>query len=704
MTRRAWAAVVVTAGVVCLTGVLSYRAARQDRAALLVRFANDRLEMLHGEIRDLEVDLSDLDQHLQIAAQFLASESSPEVEKKELETVLAVVHTFEMMAIYDGEGRQRIVALDQVTPPPAGAASFAADLQKIAKEAIARGTKIMSPPLGGAEASCYRAFAAPIRREGRTDAVVLLVNLRGQFERVRVGVGGASATFVLVDGDEPPLILYGDPPAQPFDTRKGEFAELLRRMRPGESGTSMLADPSWTLFGLTTPDDVAAFAPLATGTGEHWGIAVVSSTGFLRAQEHAIALRTIVFGGTVVLAVVALATFFVVTARRTIAIREQLRSAEQLAHLREKAEKILENVPVGVIALEGGGRISAMNRASRAQVPPSALGGPVDGAFPNAPNEAVKDLHDLIVRAQSSGAVQSIIAEPLALSGLGTYFAVHAVPLAHPLPDLNTLLVFEDVTELRALASQLLRAEKFATVGVLAAGFAHEVGTPLGVVRGRAEMLASRLAPESQETRNAAIMVEEIDRISRTIRELLDFSRTSRAPAETQVRLDAVASNVAELLAFEARSRRVSIEVDVPSRLPALAANLDQLKQVLVNLTMNALHACAPGGQVTLRGKADPRAARAVIEVADNGAGIPDELRHRVFDPFFTTKKRGKGTGLGLTVAAQIVRNHGGEIDLDSAVGRGTRVVVTWPLASTAMEPMEPTDGQPEARAHPGGR
>jgi signal transduction histidine kinase len=227
-------------------------------------------------------------------------------------------------------------------------------------------------------------------------------------------------------------------------------------------------------------------------------------------------------------------------------------------------------------------------------------------------------------------------------------------------------------------------------------GIAHEIGTPLGVVRGRAEILVQKLGASNGAAENARIIIEEIDRISRTIEELLDFSRTSKATA-VPVQFGAIATNVAELLAFEARSRKVSIEVEAGWRVPALAANPDQLKQVLVNLALNAVHACPAGGHVTLRARAHD-ATHAAIEVIDDGGGIPDELRHRVFDPFFTTKKRGKGTGLGLTIAAQIVRNHGGEIDLESAVGRGTRVTVLWPLARSGAE--DNHAGEVEGRAH----
>jgi signal transduction histidine kinase len=145
----------------------------------------------------------------------------------------------------------------------------------------------------------------------------------------------------------------------------------------------------------------------------------------------------------------------------------------------------------------------------------------------------------------------------------------------------------------------------------------------------------------------------------------------------------------------------VSLRLERSHPVPPLAANVDRLRQVLVNLVLNAVHACAPEGRVTVRGRAERGAERAILEVVDDGAGIPDELRHRVFDPFFTTKKRGKGTGLGLTVAAQIVRSHGGDIHVESAVGRGTRIVVSWPLAPAAAEE---ADEERDRRANPGGR
>jgi two-component system, NtrC family, sensor histidine kinase HydH len=150
----------------------------------------------------------------------------------------------------------------------------------------------------------------------------------------------------------------------------------------------------------------------------------------------------------------------------------------------------------------------------------------------------------------------------------------------------------------------------------------------------------------------------------------------------------ATVRTVLELLRLVMEQRRISTFNEVPDTLPDVAADPDQLQQVLVNLVMNAGDACLPGGRVTIRGRLEPEAGRVRIEVEDDGCGIPVENRNQVFDPFFTTKKKGSGSGLGLAVVAQIVRNHRGEVELESEPGRGTCVTVRWPTASS-VAPLE---------------
>jgi len=702
MNRGIWIAVASAAAVTTVVGALAVQAARRDRAALVATFGDEHLSRLRIAIREIESELAAMGQHLDFAARLVSTPESPRGERRELEALLAVVPSYVLIAVYEGEGQERIVVGARHGGDLAARPSLRNALAAIAQKAVERQGMTISEPLGDASAPWLRAFATPVSRDGRPGgALVVLVDQRTWFERLRVVAPGASSKLVLFGpyGRTTPLTdsailaaLEGGGAASPA------LEDVLKRMRAGHSGTRVIPGDEADALGMGTADAVAAYAPIRTQDAGHWSAALVDSTAPLEAQERAIFQRVIVLALTFASAFGALAVYLVVNARRTIAVRERLRTAEQVAHLREQAEKILENAPVGVLALDERDGISGANRAAREKLPSARPGCALEEALPEAAPETLQAVRTLVREARAAGAVRRILEPPLPLGPSGAFFTVHAVPLDHPTADLSLLVVLEDVTELRALSSQLLRAEKLATVGGLAAGIAHEVGTPLGVMRGRAELLVQRLGPGHPQGESARVIVDEIDRISRTIRELLDFSRTSREVGGVVV-LAEVAQEVADLLSFEARKRKLSIAVEVPPALRPLAANRDQLKQVLVNLVLNALHASAPGGRVAIRAEARTGEA-CLVEVVDQGAGVPADLRHRVFDPFFTTKKRGKGTGLGLTVALQIVRNHGGEIDLESAVGRGTRVRVTWPFATTGKEGL---DDRPEGRAHLGG-
>jgi two-component system, NtrC family, sensor histidine kinase HydH len=217
-------------------------------------------------------------------------------------------------------------------------------------------------------------------------------------------------------------------------------------------------------------------------------------------------------------------------------------------------------------------------------------------------------------------------------------------------------------------------SEKLVTAGQLAAGIAHEIGTPLNIARGRAELLKSRAAPA--DAANHQIIIDQIDRVTRLIQQLLDFVR----PSPTTIQVIEIGSTmqlIGELLAPEAGKRKVTLSLHTAPDLPPFRADPDRLQQVLVNLVMNGIDACDEGGHVELR--ATSHGGALVMEVADDGQGIPHELQAQIFDPFFTTKKRGQGTGLGLWVVAQLVRSHAGEIELDSTPGDGTIVRITWP-------------------------
>jgi signal transduction histidine kinase len=235
-----------------------------------------------------------------------------------------------------------------------------------------------------------------------------------------------------------------------------------------------------------------------------------------------------------------------------------------------------------------------------------------------------------------------------------------------------------------ALEHQLRHSEKLATIGQLASEVAHEVGTPLNVISGRARILSRELGGGDPRAEHSDIIRTQVDRISRVIRRFLRLGR----PAEMQrrpVALQTVVEEVSAFLAPELRRRQLRCTVSAPADLPKVEADPDALSQVLLNLLMNAMTAVSPGGQITLEARAAPapggqddRCPGVELRVRDSGHGIPAAVVPRIFEPFFSTRP-GQGTGLGLTICRDIVREHGGCIDVDSAPGAGTTVRVWLP-------------------------
>lgn len=237
-----------------------------------------------------------------------------------------------------------------------------------------------------------------------------------------------------------------------------------------------------------------------------------------------------------------------------------------------------------------------------------------------------------------------------------------------------------------ATLDQLRHADRLNTVGKLASGIAHELGTPLNVVVGRAKMIARREVAGEDAVSNAGIIVEQVDRMIAIIRQLLDFARRRRAE-KASADLSQVAAQTVGLLRPLAQKRGVTIAP--PTGEGRAAVHVGQIQQVLTNLVMNAAHASPQGSSIEVEvgrvRRAPPpevgggEADFTTLAVQDHGTGIgPDHLPH-VFEPFFTTKDVGEGTGLGLSVAFGIVQDHGGFIEVQSELGRGSRFTIHLP-------------------------
>ncbi|MDN5325818.1 MAG: two-component system, NtrC family, sensor histidine kinase HydH [Moorella sp. (in: firmicutes)] len=220
--------------------------------------------------------------------------------------------------------------------------------------------------------------------------------------------------------------------------------------------------------------------------------------------------------------------------------------------------------------------------------------------------------------------------------------------------------------------------EKLAIVGELAAGMAHEIRNPLTSIRGFLQLLRSKYDPGAPEQEYFEIMLDELERINNIIKEFLSLSKPSQ-PQLQIVSFDQLVTEALLLAEQEAIMNEVKLEQHLAHDLPLLCLDPAQIKQVILNLTSNALHAAGPGGKVTVCCYLDKEAKEVVTAISDTGPGIlPDQLK-LIFEPFYTTKEN--GTGLGLTLSNRIIKGHGGKIKVKSKVGEGSCFSIHLPVS-----------------------
>lgn len=233
-----------------------------------------------------------------------------------------------------------------------------------------------------------------------------------------------------------------------------------------------------------------------------------------------------------------------------------------------------------------------------------------------------------------------------------------------------------DITDFKQIQEQLRKTERIAELGTLASGMAHEIGTPMNVILGRAEYLLQRTSDEGMK-KGLSTIVTQIERITKVMNQLLAFARR-RTPERRAVDLGVIVDDTLEMFQDRMTHSRITVEKAIEADVPSVHADRDQLIQVLINLVMNSVHAMPEGGRLRLSLARENNHVR--LGVSDTGHGMPEETRSKIFDPFFTTKDFGKGTGLGLTVVKGIIEEHGGTIAVESAVDRGTTFWIRLPV------------------------
>jgi two-component system, NtrC family, sensor kinase len=247
---------------------------------------------------------------------------------------------------------------------------------------------------------------------------------------------------------------------------------------------------------------------------------------------------------------------------------------------------------------------------------------------------------------------------------------------------IGRLVIFNDLTERVNLEDQLMQAEKLSSIGLLAAGVAHEVNTPLAVISSQAQMLAKQMDPDDPRARTLDKITKQAFRASEIVNSLLKFSRVSGSEF-AEIDLNKIIRETLSLVEPMLKTSKISLNLQLTHELPSVFGNSGKLQQVFMNLIMNARDAMPRGGELTLATEAENGSV--LIEVSDNGMGIPPEHLTRIFDPFFTTKSTSRGTGLGLAVSYGIIREHAGQIRVESTVGRGTAFRLEFPAARKAV-------------------
>jgi PAS domain S-box-containing protein len=346
--------------------------------------------------------------------------------------------------------------------------------------------------------------------------------------------------------------------------------------------------------------------------------------------------------------------------------------AAELDHLRRFHRQILQDLPIGAFSLDAQRTVLTWNErmAAISGVPAdTALGGPV-GALP----PPWGSLFSRFVASQAS----RLSRQRAVIGGRTRWLNVHREVLSgDDGTDAGAVLLVEDLTEQQTLEAELAHSERLASIGRFAAGVAHEIGNPLTGITSLAQNMRVGAGAELQE--DVREILAQSERINEIVKSLLSFSHSGGE--ERRRERFALAPCVAEavrLVRLSQTGRAIRFEEQVPADL-MLEGERARILQVLVNLLINAADASSPGSRVEIHARAAGDAVD--LRVSDHGSGIPEGLRERVFEPFFTTKAPGQGTGLGLPLAYTIVREHGGTIHLDSAVGRGTTFTLQLPAA-----------------------
>jgi two-component system sensor histidine kinase HydH len=344
-----------------------------------------------------------------------------------------------------------------------------------------------------------------------------------------------------------------------------------------------------------------------------------------------------------------------------------------LRRMRAFNDLLVSSLPIGLVATDTEGRIQLCNRTAEDLIektehqlvgkrPGDVLPPPLAVLISQSEAEPERPQRCDLLLERGEGRSRALLLAALAV-------------IDGDRRHVGTMLLMQDVSEVKQLEEELKRNERLAALGEMAAGVAHELRNPLSSIKGLALLLKSKFTANSTDREAADILVREVERLNRSIGELLDYARPDRLEKAT-VSLNEIVGKALTLLRVDADAAGIQIVTEYCPPPDLVHADQDKLSQVFLNLLLNAIQAMKNGGILQVVTVRDP-GQQLLCRIQDSGCGIEAELLPKIFDPYVTTKS--SGTGLGLAMSVKIIEEHGGRIDISSTPGQGTTVVVALP-------------------------
>jgi len=395
-----------------------------------------------------------------------------------------------------------------------------------------------------------------------------------------------------------------------------------------------------------------------SGTAEHYIIAGFSMERERVAKDKL--LKETVWRGIFffILGCVGMAALFVFQAYRS--------AKASLTHVKAFSDNVIQNMPSGLVTLNMENDITSLNKAAR-----DILGQEITRPFP--------EMMDLIREMESA---QTIVNQEVSLEifpDIRVLLDITASPIiGHDQEITGYAFLFRDLTQIKELKKQVETNTRLAAIGKLAAGVAHEIRNPLSSIKGFATYFGKRYEENATDKETAQIMVREVERINRSITQLLEFAKPM-AVEKTQVDIKEMIAHSLKLVDHDLDLKRIKTKVHMDTSHTFIQTDRDRMNQVLLNLYINAIAALEEGGQLEIQVLDGVGENRIELRVKDNGTGIDSASLDLIFDPYFTS--RPTGTGLGLSIVHRIIENLDGHIRVESKKGHGACFIINLPVS-----------------------